>query len=411
MHRTSVLSAHTHCPARSTRKRSPAYPAFDGYVSGRARRAVWVAALLAAPVLPGATLSCGARETNMSTKTGNPPVIDQTRVRIVGADGEVVVSGDEGAVQTSGDEQIVAKVTNRSNDATASTAVNDDGSFEVHIEGTLDDDYELTLTTRGTGDSTTIELGENDEGTATCLERTGMTPSEGNTRGPQPICGTLQAEALCQAAELVATVPSLCEADGDCIVARGIPECADSYGSGAVVSKKGAAELSAGLASIDETICRDFEVEGCTYYASGGPPLPETVALCEAGRCVAGFVQYAFECSNAVLIDETPTCEDYETEARCERDQMLANLINECTRDDDCTAFYEMPDCTTRDCSGGTVIAASSEGDANAGLAAINAGICSGVTEGACEYGGPPCSSLELNPRCVAGACVHVPTE
>jgi hypothetical protein len=381
--------------------------------------------MLAAVMLPAVTLSCGARETNMSTKTGNPPVIDQTRVRITGTNGEVVVSGDKGAVQTSGDERVVAKLTNRSNDATASTAVNEDGSFELRVEGTVEDDYELTVTTRGTSDSTTVELGESDDGardtttsevgesdgTATCVERTGVSPNEAGTRGPQPVCGTLHSEALCQAAELVATVSSECEDKDDCVVVHRNLECVDSCNSSVVVSARGAAELAVGLASIDETICRAFSEEGCTYIATGCTPASKTVALCEEGQCVARYVHYAFECSDTVLLDETPTCEDYEAEARCQRDKMLADLNNECTRDDDCTVFYELPVCAEMDCSGSAVIAVSSAMDANAGLAAINEGICLGANERACEYPGAPCTSLPLNPRCVAGACVHVPTE
>jgi hypothetical protein len=416
MHRTSVLTAHTQGSARSTRKRSPAHPAFDGHGGGRAQMPVWVAALIVAALMPAFTLSCGGRETNMSTKTGNPPVIDQTRVRIVGADGEVVVSGDEGAVQTSGDEQVVAKVTNRSNDATGSAAVNDDGSFEVRVEGTLEDDYELTVTTRGTSDSTTIELAESDgattsdagesDGTATCLERTGADPNEAGTRGPQPVCGTLNAEALCRAAELVSTVASECEDKQDCVVVHRNLECVDSCNSSVVVSARGAAELAVGLASIDETICRDFSEEGCTYIATGCTPASKTVALCEEGQCVAGHVQYGFECSNTVLIDETPTCGAFEAEALCQRDQMLAQLQNSCAKDDECVVFYAQPACAENDCTGNVVVAAMALAEAEAGMAAISDGICRQADDLACEYPGAPCLAGEVTPRCKAGQCV-----
>lgn len=417
----SVLRRATTC--RATTCRATATPSFAPSPVHLRRcaesRRSWATALLVALMALPAAVSCGARELDMSTKTGNPPVIDRTRVRIVGAAGDVVVSGERGAVDTAAGVQAVAKLKNRSNDASASAAVNEDGSFEVRVEGTLEDEYELTITARGTSDSTTISLAVSDttdslgrgDGALTCLERTGTPVSEGATMGPQPVCGMLQSEALCRAAELVASASLECEDEDDCVVASRTPNCADSYGGGVAVSTKGASELSVGLASIDETICQDFDEQGCTYYASGGPLHPKTVARCEAGACVGKLIQYGFECSNAVLYGNTATCDDYETEARCQRDEMLADLNNACTRDDECTVFEAAPTCAERDCSHRFVVAAASVAEAEAGMTAINGGSCSQADATQCEYPGQPCISLPLNPRCIAGACVNVPAE
>lgn len=404
---------------------------------GTERRRHWTTALFAALMAFPAAASCGAREVDMSTKTGNPPVIDQTRVRIVGAVGEVIVRGERGAVETADGVQVVAKATNRSNDASASAIVNEDGSFEVRVAGTLEDEYELTITARGTSASTTLSLATSDttdptasaglsndtrgstttdvaesgDGALTCLERTGTPVREGGTRGPQPICGMLQSEALCQAAELVASVSLECADEQDCTFARRIPNCVQACGSVAVVSKEGAVDLAAGLSSIDETICRDFDGEGCTYLVTGCTPTSKAVALCEDGQCVARYVHSGFGCSDAVLYDNTPTCDDYETEALCQRDEMLADLNNACTRDDECTQFNAGPACAVEDCSHNRVVAVASLADVEASLAAIDDGICRQANDQTCEYQALPCLATALNPRCVAGACVHVPAE
>lgn len=401
----SLLSSTSHHPANEGT--SPALSS-SSKLGRVVTRLVW--ALLVMAILPTAP-SCGARETNMSTKTGNPPVIDQTRVRITGVDGEVVVTGEQGAVRASEDDSVVVKVTNHSNDATATTTVDDDGSFEVRVEGALEDDYELTVTVRGSNDSASLSLSDANSGPQTCLERTGATVNEAGTRGPQPTCGTLNAEAACLATELAATVSLECDTSADCVIAPHRPDCTDSCGNGIVVSNAGADDLAAGLAGINEAVCAEFDEQGCSYLPSGCPLPPKTIAACEESQCVAKFVHNGFECSNAVLLEDTPACEDYEAEARCQRDAMLADLSNTCTIDDDCIEFTDMPECTSPDCSGSTVIAASSLADANTGLEAINAGICSGATDSACEYTGPPCNWLALNPRCVAGACVHVQAE
>jgi hypothetical protein len=318
------------------------------------------------------------------------------------------VSGEPGAIRTSGDEPVVAKVTNRSNDATGSAAVNDDGSFEVRVEGTLEDDYELTVTARGTSDSTTETLAASSGASATCLERTGMAPNEGSTTGPQPICGALYAEASCRATELAATVSLDCEANEDCVIAYSYPDCNDSvcFSDPLAVSTQGALELAAGRASINETTCQAFDNEGCSYSYAGCTPPPQLAAVCEDGQCVGRAVQWGFECTGAVLVEEAATCEDFEAEALCRRDQMLAGLPNACSEDEDCEIVYAQPACAENDCSGNFVIAASSADDVESGMAAIDDGICGLAAEMACGYPGAPCNSVAPTPRCIAGECV-----
>lgn len=368
-------------------------------------------------LLPVVTTSCGARETNVSTNTGNPPVVDQTLVRISGAGGEVVVSGDAGAVDASGDEQVVATVTNLSNDATASATVEGDGSFEVRVAGTLNDEYELTVTTRGAS-PTTVTLpgsdappnGQPDAQSSsppmTCLERTGGTPNEFGTNGPQPVCGTLNAEARCLAEEVVATVSLGCESNDDCVVSNNWVDCADSCGSGVVVSTQGVSELAAGVAAINQTTCQDFDGQGCIAIPSPCPPPPQLAALCEDGQCVGKYVDYGFECSRAVYLYETATCDDFTDEALCQRDRLIADIQNTCEQDDDCTVAYARPSCSPDNCGGQFAVPKSQATAVADGMTVIAQGICAMSAEANCEYQALPCDAIGYVPSCKAGKCV-----
>lgn len=368
----------------------------------------WILTLaIGATLLPAVTTSCGARETNMSTNTGNPPVVDRTLVRISAADDEVIVTGEPGAVETSGSEQVVAKVTNLSNDATGSATVGSDGSFEVRVSGTVDDDYELTVTTRGAAPTTvTVPQTEaqTDSGPMTCLERTGGTPNEGGTRGPQPICGTLNAEASCLTGELATTVSLDCESNDDCVIAPNRSDCTDSCNSGMAVSLQGASELAAGLVSINETTCQDFDDEGCAYHISGCTPIPQLAARCEDGQCVGKSVQRGFECSEAVFYPDAASCVDYATEALCQRDRLLAGLENTCEQDDDCEVLYTSLSCAPDDCTGQHAVPKSVTTAIEDGMTTIEQGICAQAGQD-CDDQSIACEDVDYVASCIAGAC------
>lgn len=95
--------------------------------------------------------ACGAQSSDSvdSTDTGNPPAIDQAALSIVAAEaGSVVVSSDPGGVSPGGVE---VTVTNNTAGESASTNAAEDGSFEVTLPGTVEDEYEVTV---GSGDDT-----------------------------------------------------------------------------------------------------------------------------------------------------------------------------------------------------------------------------------------------------------------
>lgn len=102
--------------------------------------------LLASVVLPIGAVGCA------STDTGNPPLVDEERIRIEPSEGGVRVSADAGAVSAGA----AIEVENLSTGVTATTTAGDDGSFEVEIAGSTADDYRIVVTSDGRSESVTI---------------------------------------------------------------------------------------------------------------------------------------------------------------------------------------------------------------------------------------------------------------
>ena len=101
----------------------------------------WLGALLAAcsDSHPGDGEGAGLGPKN-STETGNPPVIELERVALVNDDGALHVVGERRAVVPGGGEIEVERL------ATGARVTGDvaaDGSFDVRVEGSLRDAYQL----------------------------------------------------------------------------------------------------------------------------------------------------------------------------------------------------------------------------------------------------------------------------
>jgi heat shock protein HslJ len=103
--------------------------------------------LIASVLSPVQLVSCGG-----STDTGNPPLVDESQIRVVPSDDGVRVSGVSGAVSAGAN----VKVENLSTGGSATTTAGDDGSFEVTLAGSTADDYRVVVTNEGRSESVTI---------------------------------------------------------------------------------------------------------------------------------------------------------------------------------------------------------------------------------------------------------------
>jgi hypothetical protein len=113
-----------------------------------------------------------------------------------------------------------------------------------------------------------------------------------------------------------------CQTDDDCVPVESQPRCLAGCGIAGLFSTQGAAAVEAKIDELDETLCADYEEEGCIPM-----PLPCTPPLPEVPHCSEG------------------TCGSVDTETQCSVDRAAAaNQINvavaeidrSCTADADC---------------------------------------------------------------------------
>jgi len=158
--------------------KSPVSPRRLRWLAPRSREVCLGLALLASPVV-----GCGAASDSLdSTDTGNPPVIREQELRLAASASGVIVSGEPGAVTAGAEVEVVNVTTGASQTTTAES----DGSFEVELAGTLDDEYRVQASLRGRTASTALDASATGPTSLAGLEflldsAEGYTPVEGTT--------------------------------------------------------------------------------------------------------------------------------------------------------------------------------------------------------------------------------------
>ena len=104
--------------------------------------------------VPFAATSCGGTAQEVGTETGNPPILDKLKLRLLVRTGSVEVIGDAGAVAPGGVEVTVRNLTNGEERTVASAA---DGSFSVVLRGGIEDGYEVTISSNGRNTSVSVD--------------------------------------------------------------------------------------------------------------------------------------------------------------------------------------------------------------------------------------------------------------
>lgn len=206
-----------------------------------------------------------------STETGNPPVIDVTKVALVVKLEEVHVIGEEGAVSPGGSKLEVETLSSGDSVTGLSDAR---GAFDIKVEGSIDDAYRLRALGAAPGeDSAPVYLyrggasvGEGDGGTFSCEQRAGVIDHQ-----------------LTAAAD---AVDHECETNADCTLVSGPVDCPGWVCSGAALSQTGALQVAASLDAIRGGTCQQFDDAGCWMSW----PVPDCVnpspAACVEGQCV-----------------------------------------------------------------------------------------------------------------------------
>lgn len=213
-------------------------------------------------------------EPETSTETGNPPVLDGTLIALVVSHDEIAVVGEPGAVSPGGAEVEVEVLS--SGEVYRATS-NEDGSFEVEVEGLPDDLFTVRVAgaDAGTGDGGVYIY----QGGAT-VESEGLDTLSCDLREE---LYSAQLDAADAAAD------RSCSGHDDCV--RG-PTTADCYYppwfcGGPAVSREGYDELETALARVVPALCESYDRDMCWL----GKPMPgcspRPPVACVDSRCVS----------------------------------------------------------------------------------------------------------------------------
>lgn len=205
---------------------------------------------------------------NGSTETGNPPVIDITRVALVVMRDEVHVTGEDGAVTPGGAE---LEIETLSSGDVARGKSDAKGAFDIQVAGTIDDTYEL----RALGESADVKsepvylsrggasVGEGDGGTLACSQ-----------------LGSLIEDPITQAADVA---DRACSSNADCTIVHAQNDCPVWPCLGPALSQAGASEIASSFGAL-QGMCQAFTDASCPRaIADCGRSGP---AACVDSRCV-----------------------------------------------------------------------------------------------------------------------------
>jgi hypothetical protein len=241
-------------------------------------------------------VSCGAR-IDAVTETGNPSFIKDTRITATPLDGVIVVRGSAGAVPGGAKVDIDNESTNESSEVTA----DDDGSFELTVEG--DDGDTVVLTVESDGQSETKRLqveaaSENTTESRTEGHDAGSTPKVPlNHRAQAETCDAERAPGYFDSHDENPPLGGECTRDADCVDgARGrcskprditictYDECSDD----SQCSEGGPCDCNVSFGSLGNNTCRSGNCQVDNDCGDGGYCSP-SLGTCGDYSDVAGY--------------------------------------------------------------------------------------------------------------------------
>lgn len=224
---------------------------------------------LALGALALAALGCTeSHQRDVSTETGNPPIIDSSKIALVVSRDDVFVRGSAGAV-TPPQGEVEVKILRTQAQVTG--PVEGDGSFDVRVDASLDDVFEVRAVNGGKRSTVVIVV------------RGGATVGDGDGGVGELICEARRSLAIMQVADAVGHADKSCERSEDC--QPYVPQtgcyggCFEGY-----FSEAGLAELEQAEESINQGVCASYSSDGCGFSLPGCVAPPS--AMCVSGQCV-----------------------------------------------------------------------------------------------------------------------------
>ncbi len=235
------------------------------------------------------TLLCACARTTDSTETGNPPVIDVELIALVEKSGEVHVVGEPKAIRPGGGR---LEVTTVASGDVARGDVGEDGSFDVAVDGTLDDQYRL----RAIGAKASSEPVYFDRGGVIDAPDAGAAGAGGAADAAAGDAGDLSCEDLGvqiqdRFAQVEADFAGTCLSNADCGETRAAAHC-PIYCHGVALAYEWLPMSASVIDSIGSSLCEPFAAKGecplinadCTL----SPPIAcveSQCTLCEGASC------------------------------------------------------------------------------------------------------------------------------
>lgn len=216
-----------------------------------------------------------------STETGNPPVIDSTKVALVVTRDEVHVRGEPAAV-TPPDGEV--EITTISTGAVTTGPVQSNGSFDVAVDASIDDTFEVRAAFDG------------DRSAPVFVIRGGA--AIGGGEGGALTCDQRNEVATALLDQAAGAADRACQADADCVMYTPFSECSNSCWVH-YLSMTGLASIEATGTLVEQAVCGSGE-------SMCSPPIyncliHEVAPACENNRCVVGNLDNCGTCQGETL--------------------------------------------------------------------------------------------------------------
>jgi hypothetical protein len=327
----------------------------------------WVLLAICPPLLG----RCGGAVEH-GTETGNPPVVEQQKLHVVLRDTGVEVVGDAGAVSPGAS----VRVTNRTTGESAEASAHADGSVSIVVPGSLQDEYELTVSNGG--GSQTVQVS---------AQTSGDIADAGS--GPTSACTALRQTLAARVSAGFANVDKTCQRDEECVFTSSDSSCYTSCPS-VIASRSGARAASAAVGQDIAPLCNEFDNQHC-----------ETPTL----TCVSGYP--VLVCNGICTNIGTLSCDELPARAAARVASLVNDASRACSRDDDCALAQADIRCVPS-CGNFQSVAASAREGLERSIAATQGLYCGAAESRGCPAPTPlPCPPPREGPQatCNAGQC------
>jgi hypothetical protein len=285
--------------------------------------------------------------------------------------------GDPGAV-TPG---VLVTVTNLNSGAHAESTARADGSVEVSVAGSLQDEYDVTVASDS--NSQTVRIGAD-----TGPEDAGAS----NSNLSQASCNALEATLGRLVVDGFGAASTRCESDSDCGYTTWNVGCYSQCGG----SYLAASEVTKVQASVEQTIapvCTEFAQRCSTEAAGACPPIPDPLEV----ECYQGSCRH--------LDAASLSCDALSTKAALRAREVKQRASLACATDADCAIVSLSVSCV-QDCGSLASVAMSAVAAVQAEVDRAESYFCARFDSKACPPQQPlPCRAQTSVAHCQAGEC------